>query len=141
MEISIISNNKVLVNWESKSPFTKYGTDAECEVYTGKIIKNKSLRIFVTAMLGCSLYINKVLAAQTVPCATGAGIDRLGFIMMALIKKWGYWIILIACLVEVVRAGASGDSKKILSIILRNIITFAAIYLVPEIFDAIKTSF
>lgn len=99
-----------------------------------KIIKNDRFEKFTVTLLGCGLYFQKVLAA-------GKGIDPLGNTLITLIRHWAYYILIIMCIVEIIRAGISGDSKKILSIIMKYLLIFAAMYLVPTLFDAIRDSF
>jgi len=43
--------------------------------------------------------------------------------------------------VDVIKSGLSGDSKKTLPIVLKYVVIFASMYLIPAIFDAIKNSF
>lgn len=101
-----------------------------------KIMRNDRAKRFVTVLLASALYAKKVLAATE-----GKGIDPLGWKFLALIRHWAYWILLIMCIVEVVRAGISGDSKKILGIIVKFLIIFGSMYLVPELFNAIRDAF
>lgn len=138
MEILIIKNNRTVLNWEYKSPFAKYQLPIEdidkVEKFATNIIKNDRLKKFVVTLLGCGLYTKQVLAA-------GKGIDGLGWTILGLIRHWAYWILLIYCIVEIIRAGLSGDSKKTFPIIMKFLIIFASMYLVPELFNAIKDSF
>lgn len=104
------------------------------EIFTAKIMKSDRFKKFAITLLGCSLYFKNVFAA-------GKGIDALGWTILGLIRQWGYWILLIACTVEIVRAGTGSDSKKILSIVMKFLLIFALMYIVPEGFNAIKNSF
>jgi len=99
------------------------------------IMSNDRYKKFIVVFLGITLYCSKVLAA------TNKGIDPLGNTLLNLIRHWAYWVILVMCILEVIRAGISGDSKKILSIIMKYVVVFASMYLVPAIFDAIRDSF
>lgn len=106
------------------------------ENFTTKILESHKTKRFVISFLASLLYAKKVLAVTN-----GNSIDVLGFKFLGLIRHWAYWILLIMCIVEVVRAGISNDSKKILSIVMKFILMFASLYLVPELFDAIKSAF
>ena len=133
MEILIIKNNHIILDWESKSPITKY---KNMETLSTKIVKDKRLNKFVVTLLGLSLYCKSVFAASNL-----TGVDKLGWVLLSLVRKWGYHILVIMCIVEVIRAGIGGDSKKILGIIMKFLLMFASLYLVPSLFDAIRTSF
>jgi len=99
-----------------------------------EIMSNKSTRNFIVVLLASVMYASNAFAA-------GKGVDSLGNTLLTLIRQWAYWVILIMCIVEVIRAGVSGDSKKILSIVSKYVIVFASMYLVPSLFDAIRSSF
>lgn len=103
-----------------------------------KINENKVLEKFVVTLMASALYAKDVLAAAA---KEGQGIDKLGWKFLGLIRHWGFWILLIMCIVEVIRAGISGDSKKILGIIMKFLIIFGSMYLVPELFEAIRDAF
>ena len=130
MEILIIKNNHTITNWESKNLFNKYDT----EILASKLTKNGKMKKFVVTLLGLTFYFKTVLAA-------GKGIDSLGWTLLALVRHWAYWILLIWCIVDVIKSGLSGDSKKTLPIVLKYVVIFASMYLIPAIFDAIKNSF
>jgi len=131
MEILIVKNNHTILNWESKLPITKY---QNVEILSSKLTKNKKHKRFLITLLGLSLYAKNVFAA-------GKGIDALGWTLLGLIRHWAYWILLIWCIVEVIKSGINGDSKKTLPIIMKFVIIFASMYLIPGIFDAIKGAF
>ena len=134
MELLIIKNNHTIVNWESKSSLTKYVeciSDDKVEILASKLSKNAKKKKFLITLLGLSLYCRNVFAA-------GKGIDYLGMTILNLIRGWSYWILIIWCVIEIVR---SGDAKKTLPIVMKFVIIFASMYLVPTIFDAIKVAF
>jgi hypothetical protein len=104
------------------------------ESFTTKIMKNDRFKKFTVVLLASVLYTQKCLAA-------GKGIDQLGWTLLSLIRQWAYWILIIMCVVDVIKAGAGGDSKKILGIIMKYLLIFASMYLLPTLFDAVKNSF
>jgi len=107
----------------------------------GKNIRNYTSNIMVKTTEKATILFLAILFNAQKTYAAGKGIDNLGGTLLNLIRGWGYWILLIMCLVETIRAGAGGDSKKILSIIMKYLLVFAAMYLVPSLFNAIKDSF
>ena len=131
MEILIIKNNHTILDWESKLPITKY---QNVEVLSSNLTKNKKHKRFLITLLGLSLYAKNVFAASD-------GIDKLGWTLLGLIRHWAYWILLIMCIVEVIKSGLNGDSKKSLPIIMKFVVIFASMYLIPVIFDAIVKAF
>jgi len=85
------------------------------------------------------LIITMAIVMNISVCAAKAGgIDGLGYMIIDLIRHWAYFILIIMCIVEVIRAGIGGDSNKILSIVMRYLLIFMSMYLVPDLFDAIR---
>lgn len=136
----MLKNNKSisLSNDELSLQFNNYKFNAiqniEVETFARKIMKNDRMKKFTITLLGIALYFKDVFAATK-------GIDSLGWILLGLIRHWAYWVLLIWCIVEVIKSGLSGDSKKTLPIIMKFIIIFASMYLLPLLFDAIKGAF
>ena len=135
MEILIIKNNHTIINWESKIPFEKY---QDTEVLASKITKNNRMKKFVITLLGCVLYFKSAFASVAV---AGKGIDSLGWTLLGLVRHWAYWILLIWCIVDVIKGGLGGESKKTLPIVLKYVVIFASMYLIPAIFDAVVGAF
>jgi hypothetical protein len=119
-----------------KDIMKKNDSNKDIETLAGRILNDNRARRFVTALMGSVFYGYRVLAESE-----SKGIDPLGMKFLGLIRHWAYWILLIMCIVEIVRSGLSGDSKKILGIVMKFLIIFGSMYLVPELFDAIKTAF
>ena len=106
----------------------------ECENFATKIIKSKRIKKFTITLLGTALYFKDVYAATK-------GIDSLGWTLLGLIRHWAYWILLIMCIVEIIKSGLNGESKKTFPILMKFLVIFASMYLVPALFDAIKNAF
>lgn len=104
------------------------------ENFLNKIMENSRVKKAAVVFMATMLYSQKALAA-------GKGIDALGITLITLIRQWAYWILIIMCIIEIIRAGAGGDSKKILGIVMKYLLIFASMYLVPTLFDAVKNSF
>jgi len=136
MEILIIKNNHTIIDWESKLPLTKYEcmSDKKVEILAGKLSKKASHRKFLITLLGLSLYAKNVFAATK-------GIDTLGWTLLTLIRQWAKWILILWCIVEVIKSACSGDTKKTLPILMKYVVIYASMYLIPVIFDAIAKSF
>jgi hypothetical protein len=106
----------------------------KAETFMTKVIENDRFNKFAITALGLTLYAKDALGATK-------GLDPLGWKLLGLIRHWAKWILLIMCLVEIIRAGLGGDSKKIFPIIMKFLTIYAAMYLIPELFDAIESAF
>lgn len=141
MEILIIKNNHTIINWNSgrASSLVKYQdcmSEAKMEILAGRLTKTKKTRRFIVTLLGLSLYCGKVFAATTTK-----GPDTLMWMLLNLVRQWAKPILIIWCIVEVIRSGLSGDGKKTLPILLKFVVIFASMYLIPELFDTIEAAF
>ncbi|MBX4259711.1 hypothetical protein KTC96_24615 (plasmid) [Clostridium estertheticum] len=120
------NTHKFIMNRQILNPSVQY--------FTNKIMKNKRLKKFTITLLGVSLYFKDVFAAAK-------GIDMLGWTLLGLIRRYAYWVLLIWCIGEVIKSGLGGESKKTLSIVMKYVIIFASMYIIPGVFDAIRGSF
>lgn len=108
------------------------GNIKQLEQLAGRILKSKTLKMAAMITITIALNISPVGAA-------GKGIDQLGNMLINLIRNYAYYILIIMSIVESIRAAVSGDSKKVLSIVMRYLLVFILMYLIPQLFDAIKT--
>ena len=112
------------------------------EYIANKINNNSRLKKMFTFVAGSLLYC-KSIAVNAAPKATDAisKIDTAGVTMLSLVRTIGYWICIIMCVVEILRALMQGDTKSIGKIIIKYILAFAAFYFLPWLFDIIKGVF
>jgi len=127
----ILSTDEMNLQFGNRSILNR---EVEVETFARKIMKNDRLKKFTITLLGVALFCKDVFAATK-------GIDALGMTLLALVRQWAKPILILWCIVDVIKNGLSGDSKKILPILLKYIIIFASMYLIPIIFDAIERSF
>ena len=106
----------------------------ETETFARKIMKNARLKKFVVVMLGASLYFKSVFASTK-------AIDKLGWTMLGLVRDYAYWVLLLWCIIDVIKSGLGGDSKRTLPIIMKFLLIFASMYVLPNLYDAIKGAF
>ena len=135
----MLNNNSIILSDdEMKLQFNTHKfcnlENIKTETLVNKITRNKRLKRFTITLLGVSLYFKDVFAA-------GKGIDPLGETLLGLIRHYAYWVLLLWCIVDVIRNGLGGDNKKTLSIVMKFAIMFASMYLLPQLFDAIKAAF
>jgi len=140
MEILIVRNNHTILNWERKSSIVKYEecmSNDKIEKLSSKLCKNKRMKKFMVTCLGLAFYFKSAFAVGV----GGKGIDSLGWTMLNLIRHWAYWILLVYCIISVIKAGINGEAKSTLPIVMKFVIIFASMYLIPAIFDAIVGAF
>jgi len=117
--------------------------DYNIEKFANYILKNNRLtKVVVVALAVTIMILNwnmSHLAIATV--ANGKGIDILGNKLLGLFKLYGKWILLVVCSLESIKSGVNGDSKKILSIVVKYLLIYLSLFLVPELFDMITASF
>lgn len=111
--------------------------------YIAKKINNdtklKGMVIFVAgSLMYCKSFVVNA-APKTVDAISK--IDSAGFTMLSLVRTIGYWICIIMCVIEILRALMQGDTKSIGKIIIKYILAFAAFYFLPWLFDIIKGIF
>lgn len=73
--------------------------------------------------------------------ADGSGleeIDKLGFMFLTIVRRVGYWLALICAIVELIKCMREGGNKQdIGQIIMKYILIYAALFLIPKAFDII----
>jgi len=89
--------------------------------------------------LGSIFYCSNAYAA---PAGGLKGIDVFGTKVLSILRSVGYWVCLLMCIKEIIQSATSGgETKDILKIILKYVIIFGSLYLVPQLFDMIPSSF
>jgi len=106
----------------------------QVELIAGRILRSKTLKRVAIVTIALVLNLSTVGAVS----AAGPGIDKLGNLLINLIRGYAYYVLIIMAIVESIRAAVSGDSKKVLSILMRYVLVFVLMYLIPQLFDAIK---
>jgi len=129
----VLSTDELALNFNSYKLQDRPILNREVETFTTKVMKNARLKKFTITLLGLSLYFKDVFAV-----AATKGPDKLGWLLLGLIREWAYWVLLLWCIVEVIRNGISGDGKKTLPTIMKFVIIFASMYFIPSLFNAIK---
>lgn len=127
------------------SEFYKMGEVAEInkmdkvEMIAGKILRSKTLKrvVIITAVV----ILNSGIISAAPAVAAVAGVDKLGNVLLGIIRSWSKWILILMCLIDTIKAGVSSDSKKILSIVMKYVLLFVLLYMVPVLFDTVSASF
>lgn len=108
------------------------------ENITTKIMKDnriKKIAVFTIASLN---YMSTVQADT----ADAIGrIDSAGLMFFGIIQSIGYWLCLIGCIMEILKSLMNGSSKEVGKIMMKYILIFAALYLMPFAFNLIREVF
>jgi hypothetical protein len=93
----------------------------------------KAMSLALAVILGNSI---NVLAAPKLD-----KVDTLGFTILQVIRKVGYWVVIIMASTEVIKSATVKDYKAIVSIIAKYATVYATLYMLPWLFDLIKETF
>lgn len=122
-------------------------TIAEFMDYTEKskferFFKSKEFKGLVTISLAIGLtLLNSTIAFAGQPNLSG--IDRMGSIFLHIIQTAGYWICLVMGIVSVLKEITKGGDNfgNIGKVILKYVISFASLYMLPYFFEIVKECF
>lgn len=65
-------------------------------------------------------------------------IDKLGFIFLNIIRRFGYWLALLCAIVELLKCVREGGNKQdIWQVIMKYVVIYASLFLIPKAFDLI----
>jgi|GEM_PF-1518054 len=104
------------------------------------ISENSNFKKIISIGMGATLYI---INNPSVAFANSGldGIDGLGNIFLTIIRRLGYWIALICAIAEIIKmASQGGGREEILKVIMKYILIYAALFLIPRLFDLITTT-
>lgn len=103
-----------------------------------KIINNDRLRKMAAFVIAGLNYTSTVLADT----AEAVGrIDSAGNMFLGIVQSIGYWLCLIGCIMEILKSVMNGSSKDVGKIMMKYLLIFAALYLMPFAFNLIKDIF
>lgn len=103
-----------------------------------KIINDDRLRR-ITVFTIAGLNYMSVAAADASQAV--AKIDNAGTMFLGIVQSIGRWLCLIGCVMEILKCVMNGTSKDVGRIMLKYLLIFASIYLMPFAFDLIKEIF
>ena len=135
MEILIVRNYKTTMDWKYEGFNKKEMT--ELEQIAKKINRNAMLKKTAIIILGSLLYYStaKALGADT------AKINKGGMKILSLTRDIGYWIAIILASFEIIKNLMQGDTKSTGKSIMKYSLGYGSLYLLPWIFDLIKSIF
>ncbi|WP_142415376.1 hypothetical protein [Hathewaya massiliensis] len=106
----------------------------EIETY---ISKDKNIEKVFIFMLGSAMYCQNVMAYN----ADLSKVNKAGSVILNIIQTFGYWACIGLCIVDLLKHLFDGDTKNTGKIISRYVVAFSAFYVVPWLFDIIKSIF
>jgi hypothetical protein len=109
----------------------------EAELFAKEVRKNKRFETMSAFVIGSLMYSEKVLAAPS----NTVKITEAGNTILDICREIGYWACLIMCILEIIKSLLQGDTKGISKIIAKYLLGFGALYLMPWLFDLIKSIF
>ena len=81
---------------------------------------------------------------STVLADTKDATDKIntgGFMILGVMQTIGYWLCIISCIMEILKVVMNGSSKDVGKIILKYVLVFSSLYLMPWLFNLIKVVF
>ena len=103
-----------------------------------KIINDDRLRRLTVFTIAGLNYASEVLADTSQAVAK---INVAGYTFLNIVQTLGYWLCLIGCIMEILKSLMNGSSKDIGKLMLKYLLIFAALYLMPWAFDLIREIF
>lgn len=111
--------------------------DENIEFVAKHINANSELKKRAIFVLGSLFYINDIVYASD----QLGKVDVVGNTMLQMVRKIGYWICIIGCIIDICKALMQGDTKSIAKIMMKYALAFAALFVFPWILDTIKLMF
>jgi len=96
----------------------------------------KKLLVFTIAAIGFAK--ENVYAATTDPLAK---VNIAGATFLSILRTIGYWLCLIFCILEILKILMNGQTKDVGKIIIKYLLVFSTLYILPWAFTLIKTIF
>lgn len=95
----------------------------------------KKITVFTIASLNCmsTVYADTAQAVSK--------INNAGNAFLTIFQSVGYWLCLIGCIMEILKSVMNGSSKDVGRIMLKYILIFAALYVMPFAFKLISEIF
>lgn len=149
-ELTLKEKFQNAISQEETYSFSEYKNLIEArenteEYIAKKIMADPRLKKMSAFLLGSILYLNnavtKVNASAPSVEAFDQKINEAGTLFVGIIQSFGYWMCIIMCAVEILKALFQGDTRSISKIIIKYLLAFSSVYAIPWIFDLIKALF
>lgn len=106
-----------------------------------RLLENKKFKNFLIGGLAVGIHLINTKTVFAAPDLSG--IDRMGITFLHIVQTAGYWICLVMGIVSVLKEITKGGDNvgNIGKVILKYIISFASLYMLPYFFDIVKGCF
>lgn len=106
-----------------------------------RLLENKKFKNFLIGGLAVGIHLINTKTVFAAPDLSG--IDRMGMTFLHIVQTAGYWICLVMGIVSVLKEITKGGDNvgNIGKVILKYIISFASLYMLPYFFDIVKGCF
>lgn len=134
--MEVVMNHAQFLEW-------RYGNKTMIDIKLENlgIIDSRKFEKKLIVGLGVALFI---VSNPTYVFAVDLGaIDTLGNTFLNIIRRVGYWIALISALTEIIKTSMRGgnNTAEIGKIIMKYLLIYASLYLMPYMFDLVKGAF
>lgn len=103
-----------------------------------QVLKNERIRK-ITVLTIASLNLMVKVSADATDSINK--INQAGYMFLGIFQSIGYWLCLIGAIMEILKSIMNGSSKDVGRVMLKYILIFASIFLIPFAFDLIKEIF
>lgn len=134
--MKVVMNHGQYLDW-------KYGNKTIFDIKLENLGIKRNKKIEKELVLGLALG-GFLLSNPTVAYGLELGaIDRLGNTFLSIVRKASYWIVLVLALTQITKSAMkSGNStSEIAGIIVRYLLIYASLYLMPYLFDLVEEAF
>ncbi|MGL4875201.1 MAG: hypothetical protein ACRC30_11195 [Clostridium sp.] len=130
--------------------FLEYTEMGKKERFISSVIDNfkynKKLKLVCTfgLAIGLLLATSQSSYAAEVSTVNTEGIDKLGNVLLDLVRKSGRWVCLVLGLVNVVKVGLSGGNEKageVIKVLGKYVLIYATLYFFPYLLDIMEEAF
>lgn len=108
------------------------------ESFATIVTRDKYIEKLVVISMACMLGLGKM--ANAAVDAEGK-INQVGLTFFSIARTLGYWLCLLGCIVEILKAVSTGNNKDIAKIMMKYLLIFASLYFMPWAFDLIREMF
>lgn len=134
--MEVVMNHAQYLQWRDGNK-----TTLDIKLENLGVINSRKFEKQLIVGIGVSLFI---ISNPTYAFAVDLGaIDKLGNTFLDIIRRVGYWIALISALTEIIKTSMRGgnNTAEVGKIIMKYLLIYASLYLMPYLFDLVKGAF
>ncbi len=134
--MEVIMNHTQYLDWKNNNKST---LDIKLENLGLNDSKNFKKQLIIG--IGTTLFL---INNPTYVLAVDLGsVDKLGNIFLNILQRVGYWIALLSALAEIIKTSMRGgnNTAEIGKIIMKYLLIYASLYLMPYMFELVREAF